>query len=194
MRGQASLAIILARLRRERRVALVAMAGCGLVAYFQRLNDEPARLAAALVFGALTAIVIALLQRGSGRFRELELTELTAPLYGRELARATAAVPCLLLTAAMFAYWTVASVYRTPSLSQVAVAAFSSYAAALVAMCATVRRGIPRTLYIVLACAVAGAAFAIAQNDSALALLFCTICGFTALRQYGEALARYDPV
>lgn len=194
MRGQASLAIIIARLQRERRVAAVAIAACASVAYFQRLNDDSARLAAGLVFGTLAGIVIALLQRGSGRFRELELVELTAPLYGRELARATVAVPCLLLTGAMLAYWTVASVYRTPSLSEVAVAVFTAYAAALTAMCATVRHGIPRALYIALACAVAAAAFIIAQNSSLSALLFCTICGYTALRQYGEALARYDPV
>jgi hypothetical protein len=32
------------------------------------------------------------------------------------------------------------------------------------------------------------------QTSTLLALLFCALAGFIALRQYGEALARYDPV
>lgn len=195
-RGNATITIVTARLGREAHIVLVAAATFALLAYLQRLDDASAKFAGALVFGTLAGIVAALLQRGHARFREMELCELTAPLFGRELARATAAVPCLILTAALLAYWLTAFAYshtQTPP-DWIAVTACASYAAALVAMCATVRRGFARMLYVVLACAVSGGAFILAGRSTAGTLVFCGLCGFTALRQYGEALARYDPV
>lgn len=195
MRGAATLAIVTTRLSKERRVLLLAMAACGLLAYLQRYDDAPSRLAGCLVFGTLIGVAVALLQRGAGRFRELELCEQSAPLYGRELARATAVVPCIIATVALAAYWSVSAIYAHPDWLAVALTALAVYAGTLVALCAGVRSGIPRVVYIAMACAVPALSFALAlAAPGILPLALCTFIGFVALRQYGEALARYDPL
>jgi hypothetical protein len=194
-RGAATLAIVRTRLLKERRVLLLAVCACALLAYLQRYDDAPARLAGCLVFGTLVGVAVALLQRGAGRFRELELCEQSAPLYGRELARATALVPSIIVTIALAAYWLVSSVYVAPNVTTVAVTAFAVYAGTLVALCAGVRTGAPRLMYVAMACAVPALAFALTFASAALApLAICAFIGFIALRQYGEALARYDPL
>lgn len=194
-RGAATIAIVTTRLVKERRVLLLSAAACALVAYLQRYDDAAARLAGCLVFAALTGIAVALLQRGAGRFRELELCEQSAPLYGRELARATALVPCIIVTAALAAYWIVSSVYARPDAATIAITAFAAYAGTLVALCAGVRTGGTRLLYTAMACAVPALAFGLGVTAvTALPLAACALIGFIALRQYGEALARYDPV
>jgi hypothetical protein len=189
------MAIVTARLSKERRVLLLAACTCALLAYLQRYDDAPARLAGCLVFGTLVGVAVALLQRGAGRFRELELCEQSAPLYGRELARATALVPSIIVTLALAAYWLVSSIYVRPELSTIAVTAFAVYAGTLVALCAGVRSGAPRIVYLIMACAVPALAFALTLASAALLpLAMCALIGFIALRQYGEALARYDPI
>ena len=61
---------------------------------------------------------------------------------------------------------------------------------------AALRRGWSLALYILLACAASIAAYALAVVLHTLLgeLGFCAIASFFALRQYGEALARYDPI
>jgi hypothetical protein len=194
-RGAATVAIVTTRLSKERRVLLLAVATCAVLAYLQRYDDAWARLAGCLVFGTLIGIAIALLQRGAGRFRELELCEQSAPLFGRELARATAIVPSLIVTFALSAYWVVSSVYARPDLPTVALTFAAVYAGTLVALCAGVRSGAARILYVAMACAVPGLAFLFAvAMPGALSVALCASAGFIALRQYGEALARYDPI
>lgn len=194
-RGAATFGIVTTRLSKERRVLLLATAACALLAYLQRYDDEPARLAGSLVFGTLIGIAVAILQRGAGRFRELELCEQSAPLYGRELARATALVPCLAVTFALAAYWIVSAVYSRFDPLVPLLGAFAVYAATLVALSAGVRTGLSRLLYVAMACAVPAIAFALAiTSPAAVPLGLCALTGFIALRQYGEALARYDPV
>ncbi|HKU69112.1 MAG TPA: hypothetical protein VJP85_15175 [Candidatus Baltobacteraceae bacterium] len=194
-RGAATIAIVTTRLAKERRVLALSAAACALLAYLQRYDDAPARLAGCLVFGALIGIAAALLQRGAGRFRELELCEQSAPLYGRELARATAIVPCIIVSAALAAYWIVSTLYARPDAAAIALSIFAVYAGTLVALCAGVRSGAARLLYVAMACAVPALAFALEFTSSALlALAACALAGFIALRQYGEALARYDPL
>jgi hypothetical protein len=194
-RGAATIAIVTTRLAKERRVMLLAVAACALLAYLQRYDDAWARLAGCLVFGTLIGVAVALLQRGAGRFRELELCEQSAPLYGRELARATAIVPCTIVTFALGAYWIVSAVYAHPDAQRVLLTLAAVYAGTLVALCAGVRTGASRTLYIGLACAVPALAFLLAVAlPQLVAIAACAFAGFIALRQYGEALARYDPV
>lgn len=194
-RGAATLAIVGTRLAKERRVLLLSVAACALLAYLQRYDNADVRLAGCLVFGSLAGIAVALLQRGAGRFRELELCEQSAPLYGRELARATAIVPCIIVTVALAAYWIVSAAYAAPDAPTIAIAAFATYGGTLVALCAGVRTGAARVLYVAMACAVPAVAFALALAGSALMpMAVCALFGFIALRQYGEALARYDPV
>jgi hypothetical protein len=194
-RGAATIAIVGTRLAKERRVLVVCVAACALLAYLQRYDLADARLAGCLVFGTLAGVTVALLQRGAGRFRELELCEQSAPLYGRELARATALVPCIIVSLALVAYWLVSAMYAQPDGGTVAVAACAVYAATLVALCAGVRSGAARLLYIAMACAVPAFAFVLAVGAAlAVPLVACAAVGFVALRQYGEALARYDPL
>jgi hypothetical protein len=68
-------------------------------------------------------------------------------------------------------------------------------ASTLIALSATIRRGYARALYVLLAAAASGAAYALAVGARSIPgeLAFCAIVSFFALRQYGEALARYDP-
>lgn len=194
-RGAATFAIVTTRLAKEWRLLVLSAAACAMLAYFQRYDDAAARLAGCLVFGALGGIAVALLQRGSGYFRELELCEQSAPLYGRELARATALVPCIIVTAALAAYWLASALYARPDLLTVALTLAAVYAATLVALSAGVRTGSARVLYVAMACTVPALTFALAVVAQApLALALCLVAGFIALRQYGEALARYDPV
>jgi hypothetical protein len=194
MRGAATIAIVTSRLRKEARPMLVGSAACALLAYLQRYDDALAQFAGCLVFGSLIGITVAVLQRGSQRFRELELCEQSAPLYGRELARATALVPCIVVTAALTAYWIVAAVYSHPSLVYAALSVPALNAVTLTGLGACVRSGPLRMLYVALACGVAVVVFVLASNWAPAAALACAFAGFTALRQYGEALARYDPV
>lgn len=195
MRSAATIAIVTTRLSKEGRVLLLACATCALLAYLQRYDDATARLAGCLVFGTLIGVAVALLQRGAGRFRELELCEQSAPLFGRELARATAVVPCVIVTLALAAYWIVSAAYTPLQFPSIALTALAVYAGTLVALCAGVRTGAARMLYVVMACAVPAVAFALVLTTPVLLpLLLCALIGFIALRQYGEALAHYDPI
>lgn len=193
--GAATIAIVITRLSKERRVLALAAAACAMLAYLQRYDDASARLAGCLVFGTLIGVAVAALQRGARRFRELELCEQSAPLFGRELARATALVPCIIVTVALAAYWFVSAAYARPQPFAIALSAFAVYAGTLVALSAGVRTGAARALYLAMACAVPAISFGLAIAVPALApLALCALIGFVALRQYGEALARYDPL
>lgn len=191
--GAATIAIVGTRLRKELRILLLSSAACALLAYLQRFDDAPAQFAGCLVFGTLAGVAVALLQRGGGRFRELELCEQSAPLYGRELARATALVPCIIVLCACALYWTVSAWFAQPQAAFVAVSAGATAAATLTSLCATLRRGAARLLYVLIACALGIIAFAL-SNWAVADVAACAAAGFIALRQYGEALARYDPV
>ncbi len=192
-RSGATLAIVTARLARSAHAAALSCAACAFLAYLQRYDDASAALAGSLAYGALSGIAAALLQRGIRRFRELELCEQSAPLYGRELARATAMVPCVIALAAVGAYWGISALFRQPNPQDVAVAICGSLSATLVAMCAAVRSGLPRAVYIAICIALSACAFALAHFPGA-AVALCAAAGFIALRQYGEALARYSPL
>jgi hypothetical protein len=193
-RGAATIAIVSTRLLKERRVLLLAASACALLAYLQRFDDAPARLAGCLAFGTLAGVTVALLQRGSGHFRELELCEQSAPLYGRELARATALVPCIIVTVSVAAYWIVSSLYAAPAPQPIALTLLAVYAATLIALSAGVRTGGMRWLYVFIACATPAIAFALGFWQMLASAVLCGLVAFIALRQYGEALARYDPV
>ena len=193
-RGAATIAIVSARLRKELRLMLLCAAACSSLAYLQRYDEGLAQFAGCLVFSTLAGIAVALLQRGSARLRELELCEQSAPLYGRELARATALVPCIIVLCACFSYWAVDSWYANPPIAYVALSSTAVCAATLTALCGTLRTGAARTLYVAAACAIALAAFAFASSAAVIAIAGCAGAGFVALRQYGEALARYDPI
>lgn len=168
-------------------------------------------LAGPVFFGAIVAITIAALQ-GPGRSRVLDVAEFNAPLFGRELARAKAAAALAMVCAAMMVYWVaqwIAAFPTPPTFFVLALAAV--LATTLVALNATLRSGWKRVLYIVMAFASAAIAYVLAvyadtlapkplalgRYDDALGvsleLTFCLLVGLLGLRQYGEALARYNP-
>jgi hypothetical protein len=184
-------AIAMTRLMAERRTVAYAFVAAVVVAFVQ-----PSGLAAPLFFCGLLGVAVALTQ-GPGRHRHLDLCEESAPLYGRELARAKALAPVAVAMLVSLAYWGSQWLagFPAPPLS-FALALAAVIACTMVALSATLRAGSARLLYLALACATAAIAFTLAfYAHSAIAeVLFCALVALVALRQYGESLARYDPV
>lgn len=227
MNRAAMLEIVVTRLRKDRRLLLLACAAAAIVGFLQPHaiatgGDPFARdlltrnvwIAGPIFFGTWLGVVVALAQRGTGRLREIELCEQAAPLYGRELARATALVPCIVVTLASLLYWFVQFVTGLAAPPAFFVLSLATVlASTLVALSATLRRGAARFLYVASAFGVATISYLLAVYGDTLGphpprnaghyydfvgvvsvLVFCTFIAFAALRQYGEALARYDPV
>lgn len=219
MTSRAFNAIWKTRLHVDRRSTWLACALAALVGFIQPhgiagitdpmtagLAVRSVWLAGPMFFCAAIGIAIALVQ-GPGRHRHLDEAELGAPLFGRELARAKAVAPGISATLAALCYWIaqlLTGFAAPPAFFALALA--SVLAATLVALNATIRTGASRWLYIVLAFATTSVAYGLAvygdvaarRSDDAAAvaseLVFCGVVGFIALRQYGETLARYDPV
>lgn len=219
MNGATVRAIVTTRLRAERRTIGLACAMAAVGAFVQPhgiaaitnplVADVAVRsvwLAGPMFVCGTIGIALALLQ-GPGRHAYLDVSERSAPLFGRELARAKAIAPVVASTIAALVYW--AAQYITgfaapPTFFILALA--SVLASTLVALNATVRIGTARSASIVLAAATVVAAYMIAlyadpqtphRSDVigvTSELIFCALTGFIALRQYGEGLARYDPL
>jgi hypothetical protein len=225
MNRRALVAIINARLRAERRTIVYACVAATIVAFIAPhgiarftnpldadLAIRSVWLAGPMFFCSIIGIVVALFQ-GPGRHRALDVSEESAPLFGRELARAKALVPCIVSVVAALTYWCaqlLSGFAAPPTFFILALACV--LASSLVALNATIRRGSSRTLYITIAIATTLIAYTLAVYADAFhvgfsrafsryddifgvaaELGFCAIIGFIALRQYGEALARYDP-
>ncbi len=212
-------AIVSGRLRAERRTLIIACATAALVAFIQPhgimtmtdplgadLATRSVWLAGPMFFCSAIGIAVALMQ-GPGRHAMLDLTEQSAPLFGRELARAKAVVPVVVSFLAAFVYWFAQflSGFAAPPAFFVLVL-FCVSASTLVALNATIRTGAARSLYVALACATAFIGYVLAvYSDAALThsgdalgvaseVAFCALVAFVALRQYGEALARHDAI
>lgn len=191
MSGRAFVAVLQARLYTQRRIVFYSCAAAFVAGLFQ-----PAGFAAPLFLCSLLGIALALAQ-SPGLHRHLDRCEQSAPLYGRELARAKAVVPCLAAALALAAF-AVAEALRgaggLPLTMLVALAAV--VAATLTALSATIRRAAARVLYVALAAATCCIAYVlVVVGHSVYAELgFCAVVAFFGLRQYGEALARYDPI
>ncbi|HVR47593.1 MAG TPA: hypothetical protein VMT95_13265 [Candidatus Binatia bacterium] len=184
-------ALVAARLYEQRRIVLYACAAAFVVGLLQ-----PREAAGPVMFCSFLGILMALAQ-SPGRYPHLDRCEESAPLFGRELARAKALVPCIAATLATMAYAAAAFVGGAPNAPHTfAIALIAVIATTLIALSATLRVGSSRALYVLLA-ALAGAvayALAVAAQSLLAELGFCAVASFLALRQYGEALARYDPV
>lgn len=184
-------AVLRARLYPQRRVLFYSCAA-GFVAGIV----QPAGVAAPLFLCSVLGIAMALAQ-SPGLHPHLDRCEQSAPLFGRELARAKALVPCVAAAIAAIVYACAQLLREAPGVPLTLLIALAALAAAtLTALSATIRHGAARALYVVLAGAVSCAAYAIViETRSVLAeVAFCAIVAFFALRQYGEALARYDPI
>jgi hypothetical protein len=127
----------------------------------------------------------------------------TAPLYGRQLARAhalTALAGAFALPAGTLLAWALRGMLGSafapgglalPLLCGVALSA-------VVALSATPRSGMARRVYALAAWAI-GAALLVPhflglENSAFLALGPAVVAGFFGLRAFGETLARYDPI
>lgn len=191
MNVRATLAILEMRLRSERRTLVFTCAAAALVGFL-----VPQGYSGPVSFCTLLGIVAALVQ-SPGRFPHLDLCEQSAPIYGRQLARAKASVPCAIVAIATVAYVAAAAF---AGLREIPLTLVVTLAAAipstLTAMSATIRTGLARALYVAMAAAIGATAFALAAVATSLAgeLGFSVVASFLALRQYGETLARYDPV
>lgn len=184
------LGVLRARLYAQRRIVFYSCAAAFIAGLFQ-----PAGLAAPLFLLTLLGIAMALAQ-SPGLHPHLDRCEQSAPLYGRELARAKALVPCIAAVLAALAYAAAQALRDAPAVPvTLAIAVAAVAAATLIALSATIRRGAARVLYVGLAAATSGAAYALVAATGSILweLAFCAIVAFCALRQYGEALARYDP-
>jgi hypothetical protein len=189
--ARALAAIMEARLYVSRRLIGYSYAFVVLVALLQ-----PAGTLAPLFCCTLFGIVIAL-DQSVGRHPHLDRCEASAPLFGRELARAKALVPCIAVLFAVVLYACAQLARRSPDAPlTLLVVSPAVVAATLVTLSATMRGGWKRALYVLVACgtAIAAYALAIAVGGIAPELAFCALAAFLALRQYGETLARYDPV
>ncbi|MBV8724183.1 MAG: hypothetical protein JO078_02405 [Candidatus Eremiobacteraeota bacterium] len=191
MRARPFVAIVAARLYAELgtiEFTLLAALLVGMLA--------PQGLAGPIAFCCLAGIAVAL-AASPGRRPHLDHCEQSAPLFGRELARAKASAPCIAAVLTATAYLGAAQTRGgsgTPFAAPVVLSAV--VACTLVALCAAIRRGLPRALYLGVAVAAGAAAYSIAAVAGCVwgELLFCAVAAFFAVRQYGEALARYDPM
>jgi hypothetical protein len=191
MTGRAFAGMLQARLYVSRRLVAYSC-GCAVLVALA----APAGVTTPLFLCSLLGIVIALDQT-PGRHRHLDRCEQSAPLFGRELARAKALVPCIAATFATLLFAGTQFARGAPDApATLLVVPPAVIACALTALSATTRRGATRALYVLLACAVMGGAYALAViADKLLAeLAFCIVVAFFALRQYGETLARFDPI
>ncbi len=190
--GRPSFALLQARLYVARRFVFYACVGAAVAAFLAPAG-VPFRL---FVCGALG--IVAALEQTPGTTRHLDRCEQSAPLFGRQLARAKALVPCAAAVAAVALYALVASVRGLHGAgSSGLMSGIAVIATTLVALSASLRTGWSRALYIVAACAVSGTAYGLsisAPYGILVEMAFCAIVAFIALRQYGETLARYDPV
>ena len=152
-------------------------------------------LAGPMFVCALLGIALAFGQ-GPGRAPYLDACERDAPLFGRELARAKAAATLLASMLAVACYWAAQLADRNPvAPGYFAMTGWCVIATSLIALNATLRRGVSRWLYIAMSLAFAGGAYWLAAYEQIGAeFALCAIVGFIALRQYGEALARYEPI
>lgn len=176
MTSRALRAIVGARLRAERRTLVLASASAAIVGYFATPT-----LAGPLFFCSTIGIAIALFQ-GPGRHPYLDTSERSAPLFGRELARAKALAPAIGAAIATCVYWIAQAASGVPVH---ALTIALSLAVALTATLIALNSVLVAVITVLIAFGLAKSGGA---DGAATALLLCAIAGFFALRQYGESL------
>ncbi len=100
------------------------------------------------------------LAQSPGLDPHLDSCEQSAPLFGREIARAKALVPCVAGSLAALVYALAQLLRGVPGVPLTFLTVLAAVVAAtLTALSSTMRRGAPRALYIVLAAATSGVAY-----------------------------------
>ncbi len=189
--ARATVAIALRRM--SRRFAATWLLRCGAAALAGALCP-----AGPLAFAAAAALAVAAAPLGATRgIRDLSYFAL--PLYGRQLARAQAIAPCVGALAVPLGFGAGAALAgKALSAEHLVALALAAVVAALIAVSAALREGPRAWLYVLLAwgggALVAGATQASGRFGGLAPPLVAFLVGFIALRQFGETLARYDPV
>ncbi len=173
-----------------------------------------------LLYTTLAAIVIAYANTRRTSGDPFAFCEECAPLFGRQRARAAALLPVIVIFACSAAEYAGARAnpnYGTPP-TFFLFDAIGAVSAMLVALSIPLREPFGKALYVVLAfgssmvCGAIVVAVTMLTNPAAVSaqgryyvsfndlwggtaeLAFAILIGFIALRQYGEALARFDPL
>lgn len=209
--GRATRAIVKWQARREAGPWLQSLVGLvfglSVLPEYARPGHAP-QLALALVavvaVGVGGWIVLALRPGPVDELRSLRYY--AAPLYGRELARAHAIVPCarsLLYPVSIGAGLAIAATLTHAAIPAQAPALLATLAlgqpvTALIVLSGCLRNGRGRALYVAMA-ALAGCTIELlgVRGDPVAvgaAFIGAVALGFAALRAFGETLARYDPL
>ncbi len=167
----------------------------GAISYvFGGLFRDPLEIFGIVGFAAAASVVDA-------QHRKLlrRLTFFSAPLYGRQLARAHAIAPALAALSVPLAYAGGAALHgRALALPLAAALVPAAVVAALVALSSAFREGYRAALYVGLAGAAAltlGLPFEFRlEHAAAVSAALAAAEAFLALRAFGETLARYDPL
>ncbi|MBV9737917.1 MAG: hypothetical protein JO177_07070 [Candidatus Eremiobacteraeota bacterium] len=206
MRSAATFAIAASRARALWRLAILLIAGSALAgAAIQLIDPATSRIAANVLFTALVAITLAYANGDAARTDPFAAVEEAAPLFGRQRARANAVFPAAVVVgcAAAQYIWPIshASTFPWEAFVVNAAAALTALPIALSVPLRSRRNGVLYAIF-ALAAALLCASFGSAVGNSTqsdLAAVLASIgvaimIGVLALRQYGEALARYDPL
>jgi hypothetical protein len=160
----------------------------------------------AMLLGTVGIVAVAFASVGRNNVAELRnLRYFSAPLYGREVARALAIAPCanvivFTFIAASLLAIVIGTSHALPSDAWPRLAAFvlAQLVAVLVALSGCLRDGGERWLYVGLATIAGVAIEVVGAAGTLIALSVATFAaaaiGFVALRALGETLARYDPL
>ncbi|MBV8363938.1 MAG: hypothetical protein JO193_05180 [Candidatus Eremiobacteraeota bacterium] len=207
MRSAATFAIATSRVRMLWPIAAILLVTSGIAgAAIQVLQPLTTRIAANALLTSLMAIIVAYANGAATRNDPFAAVEEAAPLFGRQRARANAIVPAAIVLACAIAQyagamWRVNGGFTFVSLAIDAAAALTALPIALSVPLRTPLNGLLYAIF-AMAAALLCAAFGSAVGNSTqsdLAAVTASIAvavmiGFLTLRQYGETLARYDPV
>jgi hypothetical protein len=206
-RSAATFAIAASRARTLWRLAILLIAASALAgALIQPIEPITSRIAAKVLFTALLAITLAYANGDAARTDAFAAVEDAAPLFGRQRARANAIFPAgvLVICAAALQIWPLWRTSGTFAWSAFVIDASAALTALSIVLSAPMRSRLSGLLYAIFAmaaallCASFGSAVGNSTQSDLAAVLasvgVAIMIGVLALRQYGETLARYDPL
>jgi hypothetical protein len=181
----------------EPSAGLIALALLGFANALKPNGSQAATVAATIVVAGVAIAVGTTLRRASIA-RTTELRLFAAPLYGKEVARAQALVPCAISLALPLVLLLAYRPGAPLGPNAIAGLALGLVAATLVALGGTLRVGRNRAIYVAaalaLGCTIALTALVLGRNGLLVGLLVAVVVAYAALRAFGETLARFDPI
>ena len=197
MNARATFAMVRIRFGDEPSAGLIALALLGFANALKPNGSQAAAVAATIVVAGVAIAVGTTLRRASIA-RTTELRLFAAPLYGKEVARAQALVPCAISLALPLVLLLAYRPGAPLGPNAIAGLALGLVAATLVALGGTLRVGRNRAIYVAaalaLGCTIALTALVLGRNGLLVGLLVAVVVAYAALRAFGETLARFDPI